>query len=390
MARSLTRRISALTAVGVAVAVAAPALAAPPVCTTSAGVTTCVAGVTVSITGLGGTRQFSVEDISGAELTALDLGTGGAKPFRTHVTDSAFLPTSTSNGNYSVAASLSNLYLKPTASTFNYGVKIPSSDLAIGFGSSPLAAQAVSLVALPQLTVSGTLAGCANLSGTLKTTLGLSTLGLPLDVADTALVTLCTTLGTAGAPVTAVVDGALQTLTPAISSLLDLPSQLAGATGGTFTNPSFAAGTVGAGDTAGAAGAPAATSVSLMTGTRALSAGLLSALTTALNTALAGLPLVNAASAPAKSTVEAVVAGLSGASTTVETALSGVLSGLTATEQAAALNEILASVVPVPLDLTRLQGVNAQYFAFPILQAAPRAPVAGSYGGTMTVTFVQS
>ena len=59
--RRLTRPGVALAAATTALALAGPALAA---------------SVDVTITGLGGTRQFSVEDLSGATLTALDLGTG--------------------------------------------------------------------------------------------------------------------------------------------------------------------------------------------------------------------------------------------------------------------------------------------------------------------------
>ena len=345
--------------------------------------------VAVTVTGLGGTRQFAVEDLTGAPLTALDLGTGGAKPFRTHVTDSAFLPSG--SGDFSVSATLSNLYLKTGASSYNYAVKVPSSEVAIGFGSNALAGQAISLVTLPKLSVSGTLSSCASLPAQIKTALGLSALGAVLDPTNTALVTLCSTLGVAGGPVAATVDGALQTLTPVLTSVADLPQQLAGATGGAFTNPSFGAGTVGAGDTAGAAGAPAATSVSLMTGTRGLSSGLVTALTNALNSALAGLPLVSGTGAAAQSTTEAVIAGLTSSSNTLlANSLANVLSTLSAADQAGVLNAVLTTVDAIAPGLADVKAVNGQYFSFPVLTATPTTPVAGTYGGTMTVTFVQS
>ena len=372
-------------------AAAAAALLAP-----AAALPAMAAGVDVTITGLGGTRQFSVEDLTGAPLTALDLGTGGAKPFRTHVADSSFLPLSAVTDDYSVTATMSNLYLKTGASTYNYAVKIPSSDLKIGFGNDPLAGSGITVQDLPKISLSGTLAGCASLPTSVQTALGLSTVtglvGTVLDPTNTALSTLCTTLNSSGThTLAATVDGVVQNLTPVVSSVLDLPSQLGGATGGTFTNASYAAGTVGAGDTAGAAGKPAATAVSLMTGTHNLSTGLVSALKTALDNTLAGLPLVSASSTTAtKSTVEAVVAGLSTTGNTVGSQLANALSTLSAANKVTVLNGLGLSASALDPVLANISGITGSYYALPILTATPSTPVAGSYGGTMTVTFVQS
>jgi hypothetical protein len=376
--RRLSRPGTALVALTAAVAVAGPATAA---------------NVDVTITGLGGTRQFSVEDLTGATLTALDLGTGQPKPFRTHVQDASFLPASASGDDYSVTATLSNLYLKTGASTYNYAVKVPSSALAIDFGSTPLAGSGITVQDLPKLSLSGTLSNCLGLSNTLKSALGLGTSGLlnglPLDPSNTGLSTLCTTLLTTTS-LTATVDGAVQNLTPTLSSVLDLPSQLSGATGGAFTNASYAAGTVGAGDTAGAQGAPTPTSVPLMTGTHNLSAGLISALSTALTSALSGLPLVSAAVTPTQSTLDAVVAGLTTTGNSVGQQLGAVLGTLTDANKATVLNGLGLSSTPLAPVLADISGITGSYYAFPILTAAPDNPVAGTYGGTMTVTFVQS
>jgi hypothetical protein len=140
------------------VAAAAPAGAVTATCTGSPA--TCVAGVPVSVVGLGGTRQFNVEDVKGDELNALDLGTGGAQPFRTHVTDTGFTATGQS---YSVSATMTNLYLK-TGATHNYAVKVPSSDVSINFGGNPLSGKGISIVDLPSLSVAGTLSSCAYMS----------------------------------------------------------------------------------------------------------------------------------------------------------------------------------------------------------------------------------
>lgn len=377
----LSRRALALLVTGSFVAVATPALGVTATCTGSPA--TCVAGVPVSVVGLGGTRQFTVEDVKGADLTSLDLGTGGAQPFRTHVTDAAFTATGQS---YSVSATMTNLYLRQGAS-HDYAVKVPSSDVAIGFGGNPLSGLGISLDDLPTLTIGGALASCASLAPNLQSALGLSVLGLPLDPSNINLTTLCEQLGVAGAPVSATVDGVLQTVTPTLSSLLDLPTPLSGAIGGTFANPSFAAGTVGAADPA--ADATPATSVPLMTGgAMNLTANLISALSSALTSALAGLPLVNATDTGTRTTVAALVAGLSGSADLVTSTLGAVLSTLPVADQVSVLTSLTSSLVaPVTGDIVSL---NGDYYAFPILRATPSTPVAGTYDGTLTVTFVQS
>ncbi len=376
--RRLSRRTAALTAVVTTVALGAPALAD---------------SVDVTVTGLGGTRQFSVEDLTGAPLSALDLGTGQPKPFRTHVQDSNFLPVSALTDDFSVSATLNNLYLKTGPSSYNYAVKIPSSALGINFGGTPLVGKGISVLDLPKLSLTGTIGSCLSMTDPVKAALGLNTAGLldglPLDPSNTALTSLCATLAESSS-VTAVVDGVVQNLTPVLSSILDLPSQLGGATGGTFNNASYGAGTVGAGDAAGSAGAPAATGVSLMTGTHNLSAGLIAALKTALTNALAGLPLVSTTSSTTKSTLDAVQAGLSTATSTAANQLASVLATLSDASKATVLNGLGLSLSPVNPTLADIVGVTGGYYAFPILTSTPSAPVAGTYGGTMTVTFVQS
>jgi hypothetical protein len=340
----------------------------------------------VSVNGLGGTRQFNVEDITGQTLTAFNLGTGGSQPFRVHVTDSSFL-AGAGQANYTVSATMSNLYLK-NGSSHDYTVKVPSSALSINFGGNPLAAKGLSLIDLPKLTLSGVLSTCASLSPTLKSILGLSVLGVVLDSSNTAVTQLCLALGALGGPVSGVVDGALQNLTPAVSSVLDLPTALSGATGGTFSNPSFGVGTVGEGDPA--ATATPATSVGLMTGTQNLTSGLVTALTSALTGALSGLPVVAGSGTPAQTTVTSVINGLAASgSSAIDSALANVLSTLSAADQLSLINSVV-SLTPLAPVLADIKGVNGQYFSFPVLKATPQTPVPGTYDGTMTVTFVQS
>jgi hypothetical protein len=337
MARPLL--IAAVTAGGLLTAATTPALAVTATCTGSPA--TCVAGVPVSVVGLGGTRQFSVEDVTGAELTSLDLGTGGAQPFRTHVTDTGFTATGQS---YSVASTMTNLYLRQGAG-HSFAVKVPSSEVSIGFGGSPLSGSGISVVDLPKLSVTGTLASsCLNLSDTLQAALGLNlTTGLPLDSSNLLLTQLCTVLLT-DQSVSTTVDGVLQTVTPVVSSLTDLPTPLSGATGGTFSNPSFATGTVGADDPAATGTSP--TSVPLMTGGALnLTAGLTSALTTALNSALTGLPLVNATDTGTRTTLAAAVASLSASADALTSKLGAVLNTLSAANQVTVLTSLASSLV---------------------------------------------
>jgi len=375
------RALLALVAGGALVAAATPALAVTATCTGSPA--TCVAGVPVSVVGLGGTRQFSVEDIKGADLQSIDLGTGGAQPFRTHVTDTGFTSTGQS---YSVAATMTNLYLQ-TGGTHNFAVKVPSSDVSIGFGANPLAGSGISIVDLPKLLVSGTLSSCASMPAGVKSALGLSALGVPLDLSNLQLTALCTLLGVVGGPVSTTVDGLMQTVTPVVSSLTDLPTPLSGALGGTFTNPSFASGTVGASDPAATGTAP--TSVPLMSGGALnLTAGLTTALTSAINGALSGLPLVNATDTGTQTSVAALLSGLTGSANALTSTLGTVLGTLSAANQLTVLNTLTGSLVPPAL--SDIVSLNGQYFGFPVLHATPSTPVAGTYDGTLTVTFVQS
>lgn len=373
------RSLALLVATVTVAAVAAPALAAT--------------SVPVTVVGLGGTRQFAVEDIAGNPLTSLDLGTGGAQPFRTHVTDSAFLPSAT-GGNYDVTATLSNLYLKTgagsTSTDFNYNVKVPSSALSIGFGSNPLSVNGLSLIDLPTLNLAGDMASCASLDGTLQGILGLNVLGVVIG-SNSALSTLCTTLGVTGSSVAATVDATLQTVTSSLP-LAKLPTALSGATGGTFTTPSFATG-VGAFDTVGAAAAGGAvpSAVELMKGTTApsLDADFAADLRTQIIAALP-VPLTTASGAGAQTQLASVVGVLQSSSTPVLSQLGAVLNGLTSTQQSTVINSLFTSIGAVLPVIDDIHGITGNSYAFPVLEAAPTTPVAGTYGGTMTVTFVQS
>jgi hypothetical protein len=375
------RQLVAVIAAATALAVAAPAFADT--------------SVPVTVLGLGGARDFNVEDLTGATLSSINLGTGGAQPFRTHVTDTGFLPTAAS-GSYDVSATLSNLYLKTgggsTAADYNYNVKVPSSAVSIGFGSNPLSVTGLSLVDLPKLSLSGAISSCAGMGTTLQGLLGLSSLGAVVG-SNSALSNLCSTLPLVGAtPVTATVDGALQTVTSTLTDLTKLPTALSGATGGTFTKPSFTNG-VGAFDTAGATAAGPGylpDSVPLMSGvtTPALSSAFATDLLSKLTAQLTG-PLTSATGVGTQTQLASVVSQLQASATPVLSQLGAVLNTLSSVNQAAVINSIFTSVAPVLPVIGDLHGITGSAYAFPVLKATPTTPVPGTYGGTMTVTFVQ-
>lgn len=338
-------------------------------------------GVAVSLSSLGGTRQFAVENVSGAPLTAISLGSGGTQPFRTHVTDAGFANLSK---GYSVAATMSNLYLKTTAG-HNYAVKIPSSEVSLAYGSAPLSALGLSLPVLPKLSLTGTLASCANLPASVQSALSLSSAGVPVSLdpaVNTALAGLCAALGT-GVPVSTTVDSFLKTVVPTLSSVADLPTRLTGATPGSFANADYGVDTVGAADGA-RTGAPAATALPIMTGTPGLTSVLVTELSSKINAVLGAVPLTALDETKAKTSVAAVVSALSA---DAATALVGnALNTLGASQQIALINTLVASLLPPTL--ADIASVSGQYYAFPWLRATPTTPVAGTYDGTLTVTFV--
>lgn len=341
-------------------------------------------GVDVSLQSTPGSRQFAVQNISGAPLTAINLGSGGQQPFRTVVTDTTFQNLTQ---GYNVNAKMNNLYLH-NDTTPVFGTKVPSSEVSLQYGTSPLSALGLDLSVLPKVSVSGTLQSCAELTDSVKTLLGLSTsvTGVLTGITDPLLLDLCTKLGAAdNKAVTGTVDGALQQVQPTINSLADLPAALSGAQPGPFTAADYANG-IGAGDTAGATGAPAATSLGIMTGTPGITSALSSAIQSLLATAL-GSNLTAADDAGAKSSRAAAIALLSNSTDPAIAAVGASLSLLDATKQSSLLNTLTGTVaLPVLGDIKSLSG---RYYAFPILKATPTTPEPGVYKGTMTVTFVQ-
>lgn len=350
----------------------------------------------VTVTTTEGIRQFAVQNLDGSPLTAFAFGAGGQQPFKTVVTDT---DRSLSSPGYQVDATMSNLYLVGADSALDYATTIPSGAVRLGYGVTPLVADALSLPVASLLDIDGTLGNCT--SSAVRNLLGidlgalLSLTQLLLPIAD-QIALLTGPLGSvcqALAGVTAPVDTTVDRLTTTVSSLQlplgDLPFALTGAQErGAFTRPSFATGTAGAGDTAGKAAAAAAsqtpTSKRIMAGTPGVTPGLLSAVTSALTPVVGTLPLVSQDGTGALLSLDDLLAGLSGDGLAT---LVSALGGLGATQQLALLNQLVGTVLP--FDVSALSTVSGRYTAFPILEVAPSTAVPGTYSGTLTVDFFQ-
>src|SRR4051812_45738539 len=117
------------------------AIAAIPARAASTGHST-----TVSLSPVSGARQFFVEDLAGHDLTSLAFGNGGTLPFRVRVVDSAY---SAATEQFTVSATLNNLYLRTAPSTYSFPTMVPSSSVSVGFGGAPLTSFGLSFADLP-------------------------------------------------------------------------------------------------------------------------------------------------------------------------------------------------------------------------------------------------
>ncbi len=338
--------------------------------------------VSVSLSAVGGTRQFDVlETGSTTALSALDFGATDSKAFRTRVRDENF---ETLSKSYSVTATMSNLYLKRGNGTHDPATKIPSGQLSLAQGA--LSADALTASILPKLSVGGALASCATLPADVKTALGIPVGSVDLVGALVGvtgqLATVCNALGSAGAPVAGVIDGAVKTVTTTLADVTKLPNALTAGTGRAFSDADYAHDAVAALDPDGT-GAATPTGIGVMSGASALSlpTELVNALKAQLTTALAGTPLVSATDSGADTTLSRALG------TITNPAVRTAVAGLSAAQQA----ELLSTLPVTLLDptLATLRGLTTAYYATPTLNATRTAPVPGVYDGTLTLTFVQ-
>lgn len=353
-----------LTAIAPLAALLAATAAGP-----ASGITTSHS-TTVRLDASVGSRQFFVEDLRGSDLTSLSIERDGKQPFRVRVVDANF---GTVAQDYQIDATLNNLYKGGSATS---SAKISSSAFSIGFGASKLAASGVSFPVEPSYLVSGTIPSCLTLQG------------LSADLSSLSLTSpLCLLLGSGGQTVSDLpVTGIVKTVVPTASqlaNLTDLPVQLAGATGGTFTLPDYKNG-IGALDTSG--GGAAGTPIGLMTGNAELSAALVSIIKSALP--VASTPLTAADDVGAKVPLASLTSTLAGSASATLSELGRLIAELSLTQQSAILNQLAGTLVEPTL--STIQELTGTYSSFPILTANATVPETGTYSGTLTVTFVQT
>ena len=346
----------------------------------------------VSAAANAGSRQFFVEDLTGTALTALDLGSSGqGQLFQTRVRDTDFKAT---GAKFTASAEMTNLY-KKDVSGIDTATKVASEKLSVSYGAVPTDVTAVSLAAVPKISIAGLLPKCSSLAILLPAGSPLRGVGGLLTGLSVTAAPLCTALGgasgTAG-PIIETTDNVLVPLAekivePVLTAAATLPLGVTGSTeSGKFTNPSYLGD--GAGETA-KTGAVAATAIKLLAGTpnNALDLNAL------VSSALDGKPLFPTVpgGAGALSTTSAIVSALQGSPDTAVAAVGNALAGLSAVDQTGVLSglSILNSTPVATLASTALDRISGTYRSFPRLTANLVGAASGTYTGTMTVTFVQ-
>lgn len=306
--------------------------------------------VAVSVNNSGGSRTLYVESMLGQPLTSLEFGAARSQPFRVRVVDSSM-----DRAGFTVSATMTNLY-KADGTTLDFTTMIPSSNLSLGYATSPINAKDVSALVQPVYDVGATI------SGTLCTTI--QTLQTLNGIAPSCVIDLQD------------VTGKLQTV-PLAADLNNLPSlPLVPQVGdsGAFDNPAYA----GAAATAPRPSAPpGATSKRLVHATAVNTDAVLATIQTALAKLTSGLPLAD------KVDTNTVTSRLRDALTA---AVFDKLSDAEVQELRNALGATLAALAPADV-----LGQSGTYLSFPMLNVSvPNGSTKGNYKGTLVVTGLQS
>lgn len=368
MSRSLARRATVVAAAtGCLMAALGPATAA-----------TTPNPFPVTITTTGGNRQFNVTQADGqTQLDRLAFGTDLSElPFQVTVTDQG-IPLA--GNDYSVSATMSNMYYKPTADTTDYKTMIPSNDLGLRYEPNSLRALGLKLPVVPEIKLGGQLS-CSRLN--------LSLLSVLLQ---DACAELLQPFAESGA-VDTVTNGATQELTEtqlAVDGVLDLaklPLALTGVQeGGRFVTPAkFNADDPVSGD--------GATSKRMMAGTNRLIGDTLDAtvarVDAALDRALTGVAILPKDGSPSLVAKSELLTALS-----QQASLASIVEKLrgASDEEQDEVDQILAGATGLVNDVTvnQLSVMSGTYFAKPILTVAPVTIRPGAYEGKLTVDFFQ-
>ncbi len=310
--------------------------------------------VPVSVVNTTSSRTLFVESTTGQPLTSLDFGSVRSLPFRVRVVDGSFTRTP-----FTVSTTMTNLYLD-SGSGPTYATKIASSNVSLGSQASPLNVLGVSAAVQPLV----------NTVSTITDTTICGLLGLAAAVPLGGTVPSCS-ITTSG------LTGVVQNLSVPVnlSLLSNLPLLPQANDTGPFSNAEFGAGTVGAGDTVGAAAATAASQTP--TPLKVISGAPIStsAVLTALRGALATTPLASLVPAA-----------------TVTAALNAAVGNAWSTLSATQIDTVLASTVGTAQALigTQVLSQTGTYVSLPTLNVTvPGGVPAGQYKGTMVVTALQ-
>ena len=302
--------------------------------------------VPVTLENPAGSRVMYVEDMLGQELTSLDFGSQQRTlPFRVRVVDSDF-----GRSDFTVNASMSNLYLNNGGTIGDYSKKIASDQITLGSQLNPVNALDVVATVQPVIDAVTTLTGA---DAALCTLLGLNPLGsLPGG-------------GTGCQIVVNDVVGNVQDVVVSGLPLGDLPLVPQGPEAGNFPNAEYAVG-VGAGDSSG--GGAAGSQRKLIGGDAIETAALLNALTANVDTANL---IDNDDLAAALATVNGLVG-----------------TALNPTQ----LNTVLSNTVKTVNTLTgtNILAQAGTYVSLPTLSVnVPAGADPGDYMGTLVVTGLQ-
>jgi hypothetical protein len=300
--------------------------------------------IPVGVTQQGGSRTITVEDLTGAPLSSLELDTSRSLPFRVHVVDTTY-----DRKAFTTEATMSNLYKSTGGSSYDYATKIASNKISLDRLTAPVDALNISSVLKPAFTVVATITD-------------------PLLCATASLPVVG---GVCSKNLSSQLDGVQQTVnsTVDLSQLSKLPLVPQAPAPGPFTNPSFQG--IGAGDTAGiaAAGSTTPTPHQVVGGVLGTSA-YLTAVQSSLSTLVSGLPAANV---------------IAGGENTLLAALTNTIS----------IPSILPSQVSFAASLVNLTAANVisqtgTYYSYPVLNVDTTGAPQGAYRGTLVLTTIET
>lgn len=336
---------------------------------------------TVSTSVSSGSRQLVVTDLAGAPLGELALTPGVPSPFKVTVQDSDYVPTQ----GFTVSSSLNNLYLSDGAGGYDFTTKIPSGQVDVSFGTSPLSVVDTLVDLNPDYLLSTpTAIDCQAVADILGLSLTDALLSDPIcGLLDTLT---GDTLSFADVPTdaNAVLDIALDSL-----DMSALPVAIGGGTdAGPYSDPDCDNG-IGAGDATGECTSTSGTGRTYLTGTGATDP-LEAALSTLLADQTLTTPLVSDGTTSAITTVDAAIQALQTSGTTAVADFGNTLTddAYTLANRIDLINGLLSAALDT-IESVDLAAVTGLYTSFPMLSVDPAGAPDGTYAGTLTVTLVE-